>query len=201
MKTRTVFIRRYAALAAMALLFCSALLINTNAQAQCPNDDGLGPWNGLNVTNEYIPCWVQLGWCWRIVGGKLQIWIGYVCPIDGPCASMDPVSLIQQGTQALLNDGTLMCYLTDVTPPYNLIIPNCPKELTTVETITQNCWQYTGIGGVNPAGQYDKYAYAPCSDDMVYSTTCHKKCDVCCDRTDPYVYVVEYSNCTSWTEG
>ncbi len=193
-----------AALAAMMTLLCSAAFITTNARAQgggeCPTTDTLGPWYGLNVTNEYIPCWVQIGWCWRIVGGNLQIWIDYVVPMDPTCDSLNPVTLINTADSSLMHDDSLICALTPDDTDTTHVIPYCPSELNTVTTIQTECWKYAGIGPPSPAGVFPQYGYTTCWNDSTEETTCYKSCSVCCTRPPGHPAIVQYSDCSSWTE-
>jgi hypothetical protein len=214
MKPKMVF-RRSAVLAAMAMLYCGALLISSNARA-CPAGSDFLPagepitgWNGEYYSNYTLSpsgCPVQVMWCWRVFpDGTKQIIVESVEPEDPSgmlCDGLTGDQLIKLGAQAVFNDPINMCeYLgtTDNTgsPNYSAGIPNCPSEQNTVSFTFSYCWQYVGLGLPHPDGSYTSYAYQYCVDA---DETCVKTCQVCCDQTTSPP-TVTYSDCSYSTLG
>src|ERR1035438_704 len=113
MKTKMV-IRRYAALAAVALLCCGGLLINSSARPQCPDSTFPGP-NPDSIPWEYdstyqeIPgtdCYVTIYFCDRILGGDtVQCFLeGISVDSSTDCDSISPTAIIEAAGTLIDND-------------------------------------------------------------------------------------------------
>jgi len=185
---------RYAALAALALLCCSALLINSSARAQCPDSTGPAPspdsiaWIPDQWGQQYevqIPgtdCYVTYDYCTREVADTLQIWVSDIIPdSSSDCDSLTPSELIL--------DVSNMA--RDWVVSNDPVLSPCIKDEPSVveETYLADCWSAQTNPCNTCVGRQASAGYFPCS----FQAWCEETCDACFTPADQ----IQYSNCTT----
>ena len=184
-------IPKIAVLAAMTLLFCSILLINTNALAQPPCPDGSispspdeYPWT-LNTFEGFIAgtdCDVFITYCERSFGlpDTTQLWLDSVSIDSGSCdTNLTDSEIVAAADSIVFALG------------YGTTNPNmgwCDDGWTAVveEVFTAQCWfkAYSGCwncvthkqGKFSTLGGFPGTSYTPCSG---FAYWCEKSCSVC----------------------
>jgi hypothetical protein len=178
------FLKRYVALAAMALLCCGALLINSNARAQCPGSDGPAPdptipgneWYSY-VTSQQIPgtnCWIDISYCSRLLSdGTIQVWIYEVDPqVSVDCNGITGDVLIHDARDLVTKDIGVTHNVTAVCIKY---------ENQVINVFTPQCWS-------RHDGQFTT-TITQCSGSQYW---CEKICDICYYGNGTYTL----SNCS-----
>jgi hypothetical protein len=185
-----------AALAAMALLCCFTILINTTSRAQTcsPSAPPGCSWNTMTVTTSMdgsplngpdsvtcsgtpIGCCVAITFCYMCCNGNIMVDLQSVQPLNTNCTGITPDQFIDFGTwyaevwsiyQYFGQGGTC--------DPKNQI---CPNGTTQVLSYVSNCWKLNNVVG--------DHVYTQCNSGC----TCNISFDVC---WNPMTHQLQYSN-------
>lgn len=183
---------KLAVLAAMMLLCCSMVLINSNARAQCPDSTGPAPnpdsvaWN---QDSAYFPlpgtnCFVTTYYCYRLVYDTVQIYMGEIVPDSSlDCDSLSWTQIID-GTR----DSVAAVVLTNDFP--GLTQPCFKSEFVFTQTYEPYCWQMSEIVGGGGPGHASSTGVFPCA---LPPYNCVKTCKAC---WDPVLMEVVVEDCT-----
>ena len=163
-------IPKIAALAATTLLFCSMLLINTSAHAQCPS--GVAPdsiaWSGPDSTHYFISgsCEITVYYCWRTVGDTQQEFITKIAMDSGGCDTANYADIIVIATTSFW-----CCDPDQPCPPY---LPPCddpypgPNVVTYIDAL---CWEHYSPGPGRSVAEL-VYCYGSAYCERIYHECC-----------------------------